>query len=223
MKNILLLFLTICVISCDNKKEYYVDYVIKQTALNGAISFEIEKDTIEAVNDSLACISAYTSFYISKLNEGKNDQGNIILDKKISFSIKDELNNEIITSKYLTEDFKRKYNIELSRDIDEINKSLDTIKTNSIDSSDSDISAKAISEYFIKKKLVNPATADFSTFDVTEDVMGTEYTVLRKVKAKTSLGVEKEYIYKLQLKYLGGNQFDASSWKLLNIRSEEYK
>lgn len=89
--------------------------------------------------------------------------------------------------------------------------------------SSSTINAKPISEDFIKQDLYNPSTADFSLFDASQEVEGNYYTILRKVSAKNSLGVEREYIYKVKLEYLGGNEYDISSWKLINMQSEEYR
>jgi hypothetical protein len=81
-----------------------------------------------------------------------------------------------------------------------------------------------ISEDFIKLDLTNPATADFSYFDCTNEKNNDgSYTVLRKVSAKNSLGVEKEYIYKVKIGFKGGNWVDESNWDLISIQSEEYK
>jgi hypothetical protein len=81
-----------------------------------------------------------------------------------------------------------------------------------------------ISEDFIKSDLTNPATAEFSNYDCsTENNPDGTYTVLRKISAKNSLGVEKEYIYKVKLGFKGGNWVDESNWNLISIQSEEYK
>jgi hypothetical protein len=81
-----------------------------------------------------------------------------------------------------------------------------------------------ISEDFIKQDLQNPSTADFSMFDCSADKNsdGT-YTILRKVSAKNSFGVEKEFIYKVSIGFKGGNWVDISNWSLINIQSQEYK
>lgn len=81
-----------------------------------------------------------------------------------------------------------------------------------------------ISEDFIKQDLHNPSTADFSMFDCSADknADGT-YSILRKVSAKNSLGVEKEFVYKLKLGFKGGNWVDMSNWTLINIQSQEYR
>ncbi|WP_329805396.1 hypothetical protein [Flavobacterium facile] len=88
----------------------------------------------------------------------------------------------------------------------------------------SDLNPCMISEDYIKSDLSNPATADFSIFDCVKEFDGINtYTVLKKVSVKNSFGVEKELIYKLSLKYKGGNELDTSSWELVSMRSEEYK
>jgi hypothetical protein len=81
-----------------------------------------------------------------------------------------------------------------------------------------------ISKDFIKQDLRNPSSADFSIFDCSTDKNsdGT-YTILRKVAAKNSLGVESTYIYKLTLGFKGGNWVDMSNWTLIKMQSEEYK
>jgi hypothetical protein len=87
-----------------------------------------------------------------------------------------------------------------------------------------DPNACIISEDFIKKDLYNPSTADFSSFDCsTEYNSDGTYTILRKVGAKNSLGVEREYIYKLKLNFNGGEWVDMNNWTLLTIQSEEMR
>lgn len=82
----------------------------------------------------------------------------------------------------------------------------------------------SMSEDFIKMDLLNPKTADFSLFDCnTERNSDGSYTILRKVSAQNSFGVEKEFIYKVTIGYTGGDELEKSNWKLINIRSEEYR
>jgi hypothetical protein len=81
-----------------------------------------------------------------------------------------------------------------------------------------------ISIDFIKDDLHNPSTIDYSSFDCSKEFDNiNKYTILRKISAQNSFGVKKEYVYKLELKYLGGNQYDKSSWELISIKSEEYR
>ncbi|EMY3559206.1 hypothetical protein ACSN7Q_001047 [Flavobacterium psychrophilum] len=104
------------------------------------------------------------------------------------------------------------------------NSSISSNHSSSYINSTDDANPCVMSEDFIKKDLYNPATADFSMFDCSTDRNsdGT-YTIMRKVSAKNSLGVEKEYIYKLKLGFKGGNWVDISNWDLINMRSEEYR
>jgi len=89
---------------------------------------------------------------------------------------------------------------------------------------DSTLDPCIISKDFIKKDLQNPSTADFSMFDCSkEQNFDRSYVILRKVTAKNALGVEKSFIYKLKIAFLGGNAADINNWKLLTIHSEEYK
>lgn len=91
-------------------------------------------------------------------------------------------------------------------------------------SNNNKINACPVSEDFIKMDLNNPETAEFSSFDCSQesDNLG-YYTVLRKVKASNSFGVPKSYIYKIKLKYLGGDSFEKSNWILIDLKSEEYR
>lgn len=84
--------------------------------------------------------------------------------------------------------------------------------------------ACSMAKDFIKLDLQNPATADFDLLDCTsEQNYDLSYTVMRKVSAKNALGVEKEYIYKIVIGFNGGEKYDRSSWKLVSMRSEEYR
>lgn len=81
-----------------------------------------------------------------------------------------------------------------------------------------------IAKDFIESDLKNPSTADFSTFDCSKEQNSDgSYTILRKVTAENSLGVEKKYVYKVRFGFLGGNEVNIKDWKLIGIQSEEYK
>ena len=81
-----------------------------------------------------------------------------------------------------------------------------------------------ISEDFIKKDLRYPDTAVFSAFDCsTENNSDGSYTILRKVSAQNAFGVQSSFVYKLQLRFKGGDWTETSNWDLISIRSEEYK
>lgn len=89
---------------------------------------------------------------------------------------------------------------------------------------DSNLDPCIISKDFIKMDLHNPSTADFSSLDCSkEQNWDRSYVILRKVTAENSLGIEKIFIYKLKIAFLGGNASDINNWKLLTIQSEEYK
>lgn len=79
-----------------------------------------------------------------------------------------------------------------------------------------------ISEDFIKADLNYPEEADFPFLDCheTDNSDGT-YTVLRKISAKNAFGMEKQYIYKVELKFNGGITSDSDNWELLSMRNEE--
>ena len=122
------------------------------------------------------------------------------------------------------------------RSISKLNKSIDSLDaiinkvsseykldTNSESFFNSDL-ACVVSEDFIKLDLRYPSTADFSMFDCTADKNDdNSYTVLRKVGAKNAFGVSSEFIYKVKIGFVGGLDADINNWKLLSIRSEEYK
>jgi hypothetical protein len=81
-----------------------------------------------------------------------------------------------------------------------------------------------ISKYFIKQDLINPSTADFSMFDCVSEVnQNKSLTILRRVSARNKFGIESQFIYKLKIAYLGGNEGDPKNWRLLGLTSEEYK
>jgi hypothetical protein len=219
MKKIILLLLCLSAISCNKKpkenlKKYTIDFRIKINDFEGK-HFSHKIDTINAVNDSLASIDAFTSFYISQETFKKYEAKKISMNEYISFTLRDSNQNDIYTDKYITDDIKKK----ILKDIERI---VNTDYTSTNDA-ESKINAKPISEDFIKKDLYNPSTADFSLIDATQQVDGNIYRILRKVAAKNSLGIEREYIYEVKIEYLGGNEYDTSSWKLVSIRSEEYK
>lgn len=80
------------------------------------------------------------------------------------------------------------------------------------------------SEQFILKELNYPKGADlpFLECHVTEK-NSDKYTVLRKISAVNAFGVETEYIYKVRMQFLGGDQLDDNNWQLLSIIHEEVR
>lgn len=74
--------------------------------------------------------------------------------------------------------------------------------------------ASIISEDFVKERLNYPATADFGwdtvwTPDYLDENRG---TLLKKFTAKNAFGVPIEYVYKIDIRYLGGEWTDTSNW-----------
>ena len=96
--------------------------------------------------------------------------------------------------------------------------------SSSYTNSDTDANPCIISEDFIKQDLRHPSTASFSSLDCSTDKNsdGT-YTILRKVSAKNSFGIESSFIYKLRLGFKGGNWVDMNNWTLINLQSEEVR
>lgn len=79
-----------------------------------------------------------------------------------------------------------------------------------------------VSKDFIKQNLINPSSANFSIFDCSSELnKNGSLTILRKVSAKNKLGVESQFIYKVKIAYLGGDENNPKNWKLLSIDSEE--
>ncbi len=80
------------------------------------------------------------------------------------------------------------------------------------------------SESFIKKNFNYPEETEFERMGVTHEYLGNEEcTLLGKVVAKNAFGVKTAYIYKIWLKYKGGDWSDDNSWEQKKIVLEEYK
>ena len=91
-------------------------------------------------------------------------------------------------------------------------------------SSSVDVNPCLMSEDFIKQDLNYPKTANFPFLDCHSTDNGNQtFTVLRKISAKNAFGVEKDYIYKVEMRYKGGTAVDINNWELINIQSEESK
>jgi len=81
-----------------------------------------------------------------------------------------------------------------------------------------------MSEDFIKQDLKYPEEAELSSFDCSSETNSDgSYTILRKIIAKTAFGVKSTYVYKVTLSYNGGITTDINNWRLIYIKSEEYK
>lgn len=82
----------------------------------------------------------------------------------------------------------------------------------------------AVAADFIKEDLNYPDESDISAFDCHSTIENNgSYTVLQKFSAKNAFGMQKTYIYKLNFIYLGGIEYDKSSWSLESKRSEVVK
>ena len=84
--------------------------------------------------------------------------------------------------------------------------------------------ACVIATDFIKDQLKYPDEAKISQFNCIQETNedGT-FTVLNKVIAKNGFGVKTEYIFKLNLFFLGGEWTEKKNWKLVKIQYEEYR
>lgn len=234
MKKIILLLAILIFISCkENKKIYKIIDIVDEENISGQIERKEIVNIKEYDNDSIASIMAYTFFCLhSKLDKDYADKGIKDYSKAISFKLLNEQNKLIITDKYLTKEikdkiFKERFEQKSALDFldkDKVSSKKEEPSLSSYTNYDDDANPCIISKDFIKQDLNNPATADFSMFDCSTDKNsdGT-YTVLRKVSAQNSFGVEKEFIYKLKLGFKGGNWVDISNWDLIKIQSEEYK
>ena len=82
--------------------------------------------------------------------------------------------------------------------------------------------AWVMSEDFILEQLSYGDEAEFSSFDCsTTNEPDGSYTVLRKVEVKNGFGVKSEYVFKLNMSFIGGNSVDIKNWKLNHIDSEK--
>lgn len=85
-----------------------------------------------------------------------------------------------------------------------------------------DIARRAFitSQDFVKRKLLSPKSADFSSGYVVEDYGNNIYTVLSYVDAKNATGVEIRTHFKLKLKWNGNEWTDINNWQLLDSKYE---
>lgn len=220
MKKYLFAFL-ILLLACESpKNKYYSVIIYDDIQINGQVERKEKVDTLYVENDSLAIIQNFTSYAISCVLDEQMKKYNI-KDYEITIDYK-LINgkNEIVTNKkILTENLKSK----IFNQIKEINNNSITASNGKPTTSD-DYNSCDISEDFIKIDLKNPKTANFSMFDcVSEYNSDGTITVLKKVSAKNIYGVEKDFIYKLKLIYKGGNTIDINNWKLISIKSEEFR
>jgi len=224
------LFLILIVLSsCNNEKRYYSVVVYDEKQLNGQITRKEKIDTIFKKNDTLALVSAYTSYCISHLLDKKYEEEKIDdYSKTINFYLLNEKKEKV--QDFLSQSEKTKIYNDIKKDV--YSDSKDTISSKNrkkLNNSSYLVYQECdnvclTSQDFIKQDLKNPSTADFSTFDCSSERNSDgSYIVLRKVTAKNSFGVEKEFIYKVTLGFKGGNWVDLTNWDLIKIQSEEYR
>lgn len=91
------------------------------------------------------------------------------------------------------------------------------------DASDRNTS-RVVAEHFIKQRLNYPAEAKFEGSTTKHEYLGgNRCTVLGKFETKNAFGVRSEYVYKIWLKYNGGEWSDFSNWENEKLKIEEYK
>lgn len=224
------LFLVLIVLcSCNNEKRYYTVVTYDDKQLNGQIIRKEKIDTILKKNDTLALISAYTSYCISHLLDKKHEDEKIDdYSKTIDFYLLNEKKEKV--NDFLSQSEKSKIYNDAKKDV--YSDSQGTISSNKEKKLNNTSylvyqecdNVCLTSQDFIKQDLKNPSSADFSSFDCSSERNSNgSYTILRKVSAKNSFGVEKEFIYKVTLGFKGGNWVDLTNWDLIKIQSEENK
>lgn len=231
MKKIMLLFFALFFLSCKQE--------VKEEPIENPIS-NIAIDTTEVIveDKKLTPQEQYLSDNGFKIDAGFSDSQfeefkatiNSGLFKKESFC--DVYKKALNLQDNALKDYLRKYRkIEAFETIlfmygprvCDMNSRTQVSSSSSYTNADESANPCIVSEDFIKQDLSNPSTADFSIFDCSADKNsdGT-YTVLRKVSAKNSLGIEKEFVYKVKLGFKGGNWVDMNNWTLINIQSQQY-
>ncbi len=89
------------------------------------------------------------------------------------------------------------------------------------DNKDSDhaISAYIVSKEIVKSQLMYPEEADFALLPVLAEMQeGTDslYRVVGDVTIKNAFGVKSKIRYMVRMKYVGGNDINPGSWKLID-------
>ncbi len=82
-----------------------------------------------------------------------------------------------------------------------------------------DKEAFAIAKVFVKERLAQPATANFSKnkFEAQIDTAANTYNVSSSVSAQDIGGNIRTHNWRVNLSYKGGDWADKNSWKLLGI------
>ena len=102
MKNLFLISILVFISSCEKPKKTYYSVIIQKDSFGGTEKFQEIIDTLNLENDSLAMISNYTSYLISKLNEEKfkkdypNDKH--LKLETLDYKLLDENKNPIVST-----------------------------------------------------------------------------------------------------------------------------
>lgn len=237
MKNLFVLLFVICLFSCSEKAKKPKPYTNSYTVQSSEV-FHIDKETDSILKSiGIENISAVNKndlpIYMKSIEKG------IFENKSFCEYYKDykmyEFQNDLKKSDEVVKPFSD--NITLLTILGAYGYQLcpESLKEARIASKnptyvpkpnyqESDLEPCIISKDFIKKDLHNPSTAEFSMLDCNKEKSADgSYIILRKVSAKNSFGVKKDFVYKVRLGFLGGNSSDIKNWKLISIASEEYK
>lgn len=81
--------------------------------------------------------------------------------------------------------------------------------------------AAVMAQEIVKQKMSYPEEVDFE-WDIRGSGDATNgFTVYQKFTAPNAFGVKKEFIYKCQIKYLGGDKYEDDSWECISITIED--
>lgn len=77
------------------------------------------------------------------------------------------------------------------------------------------------SSYMLQSEGINDMSFPF-TARHTEYLNDSTYLVVSHVNYKNNFGVSKKYNYTARIKYLGGEEYDESSWQLISLEEFDY-
>ncbi|MBQ6037320.1 MAG: hypothetical protein IJL37_01455 [Bacteroidaceae bacterium] len=81
--------------------------------------------------------------------------------------------------------------------------------------------AAIMSEDIVKEKMRYPAEVDFEGDRRGSETSTDTYTVYQKFTAKNGFGVKVSYVYKITMKYKGGDWTERSNWDYSNLVIED--
>jgi len=72
-------------------------------------------------------------------------------------------------------------------------------------------------EEYVKPKMNFPNETEFDLLPVSNDfaLKDSTYSICGKGSSKNAFGVKEPFVFKCKLKYLGGEESESSSWKLI--------